>query len=158
MQQRFTSFSAILNPTAFEIAQVEASNMIHTEWNASASAVIKSRKDEAAKARSSAKAHWAGCKKSRSSRFLGTTDSWSHLKIGSKGHRKQEAARKTALPHAPGHQEFSSGHSCKYHMCGAVAVDPSQETANDLKQLRSLDLMEDPGVIDAWIRGGKLSQ
>ena len=62
---------------------------------------------------------------------------------GIESHRKQEAARKTALPHAPGHEELSSSHSCKLHMCGTFAVDPSQETAHELRQLRFLEHMED---------------
>ena len=66
------------------------------------------------------------------------------------GHRKQEAARRTALSHAPGHDELSSGHSCKFHVRGAVAVDSSKETADELGQLCSFQYMQDPGVIDNW--------
>ena len=74
------------------------------------------------------------------------------------GHRKQEAARRTALSHAPGHDELSSGHSCKFHVRGAVAVDSSKETANELGQLCSFQYMEDPGVIDIGICSGKIWQ
>ena len=51
------------------------------------------------------------------------------------GHRKQEATCRTALSHAPGHEELSSGHSCEFDACGAVVVHPSQETAEKLMQL-----------------------
>ena len=43
-------------------------------------------------------------------------------------------------------------------VCGTIAVDPSQETVNELRQLRFLEHMEDPRVIDSGIRGGKISQ
>ena len=52
--------------------------------------------------------------------------------IGS--HYKSEAARRTALPLTPGHEELASSHSCKLHVRGTIAVDPSQETENVLKQ------------------------
>ena len=58
---------------------------------------------------------------------------------GVEAHRKQEAARKTAFPHTPGHEELSSSHACKFHVCGTVAVDPSQGTTTELKQHRFLD-------------------
>ena len=51
--QRITSFSAMLNPTAFAKDQIEAS-MESTERNADANALINRRNESHAKARSSA--------------------------------------------------------------------------------------------------------
>ena len=47
------------------------------------------------------------------------------MEDGVEGHRKQEAARWTALSHAPSYEELSTGHSCEFDACGAVVVDPS---------------------------------
>ena len=48
-------------------------------------------------------------------------------------------ARTTAFPHAPRHEELSSNHSCKLHVCSTVAENLSQETAKELRQLRLLE-------------------
>ena len=77
---------------------------------------------------------------------------------GIESRRKQEAARRTALPYAPGHEELSSGRSCKFHVRGAVVVDPSQEAADELRQLCLFQRVENPNVIDARKRGSKISQ
>ena len=39
------------------------------------------------------------------------------------GHRKQETAQRTALSHASGHKELTTGHSCEFDACGAVVVE-----------------------------------
>ena len=75
--------------------------------------------------------------------------------MGSNAIAKKETARRIALPRAPGHEKLCSCRSCKFDVCGTVAVDPSQETAHELRQLHFLEHTEDPVVIDAGIRGGK---
>ena len=104
--------------------------------------------------RSSAHAHWAGCKKSRVP--------WNNYVLeppegGVEGHRKQEVAPRTALSHAPGHEELSSVIPAN-STCGAVVVDPSQETAYKLRQFCFFQYMEGPGVIDAEISGSKVAR
>ena len=74
---------------------------------------------------------------------------WTSSKAVSR--EKTSRARPPCLRSRSQDEELSSSHSCKFHMCGTVAVDPSQETANDLRQLRFLEHMEDPVVIDAGI-------
>ena len=120
------------------------------------SAVIKQRKDGAATAKSSAYAHGTGWRKSRPAGFLGMIASWSQRKMAVESHRKQETARWTSLPDTSGHDELSSGHSCKFHMCNAIRVDPCQETADELGQFSFLEHMEDPRVIDAGMRSSKI--
>ena len=43
-------------------------------------------------------------------------------KNGIECHCKQKTTRKTALPHAPGHEELSSGLSSKFNVSGTIAV------------------------------------
>ena len=78
--------------------------------------------------------------------------------MGSNAIANREAARKTALPHAPGHEEWSSSPSCKFYVCSTIAVDHSQKPANEFWQFRHLKYMENPRVIDAGICGGKIRQ
>ena len=70
----------------------------------------------------------------------------------------KEAARRTALPHTPGHEDLSSSHSCKFYVCCTIAVNHSKKLANELWQLCFLKHRDNPGMIDAGIRGGKVSQ
>ena len=75
------------------------------------------------------------------------TASWSQRKMGSKAiANKKPFAGQPCL--TSGHEEWSSLF-CKFHMCSTVAVDPSQETGNELRQLCLLEHTENPGVIDA---------
>ena len=62
------------------------------------------------------------------------------------------------MPHTPGHEELSSSPSCKFYVCSTIAVNHSQKTANELWQLCLLKHMENPGMIDAGICGGKIRQ
>ena len=86
------------------------------------------------------------------------TASWSHLKIGSPGHCKKKAARRTALSYTPGNKELSPGCSREFHVRGTVVVNTSQESADKIRQFRLLDHGKDPGVIDAGIGGSKVRQ
>ena len=83
--------------------------MESTERNAGASAVINSLKEDEAKARSSAYAPCADCKKSKLPGFLGIVASWSHLKIGSKANAKKETtplAIRNCLRPAPANSTY----------------------------------------------------
>ena len=73
-------------------------------------------------------------------------------------HCKQGAARKTALSHAPGHEDLSSSLSCKVHACSTIAVNHSQKPTNELRQLCPPKHMENPGMVDAGTCGGKIRQ
>ena len=43
-------------------------------------------------------------------------------------------------------------------MRGTIAVDPSQKTADELRQLSSLQYTKDPGMIDTRVCGSKICQ
>ena len=83
---------------------------------------------------------------------------WSQRKIGSERHCKHEAARGTALSHAPGHGELSSSLSCKFNLCSTVAENHAQEPTNELRQLCLLKYVDDPGMVDAGVGSGKIRQ
>ena len=72
-------------------------------------------------------------------------------------HDRQEAACKTALPHAPGHEELSSIVSCKIHENSAIAINHQQKkTTIDFSQLCLLEHMKNPRMIDAGTCDGKI--
>ena len=73
-------------------------------------------------------------------------------------HSKWEAARRTALPHAPGHRKLLPALSCKFNLCGAVAINHTQEPTYELWPLRLLENVKDPGMVDAKICGSKIPQ
>ena len=79
-------------------------------------------------------------------------------KVGIERHCKQEAARRTALPHTPGQEELSSSPSFKFYVCSTIAVNHSQKNTNELWQLCLLKHMENPEMTDAGICGGKIRQ
>ena len=126
---------------------------------------LKHRKDGAVTARSSSHRHWAVCRKSRPSGILGILMAWifqwSHLEAnGNKGSNAIAnilgLAKQPCLT-PPGHEELSTSRSCKFHKRGAVVVNPSQETADELWQLCFLKYTKDPRMIDARICSGSLS-
>ena len=85
-------------------------------------------------------------------RVLEPTENWIEW------HGKQEATRKTPLPDASGHEELSFILSCKYHVSSTIAANHPQKTTNELGELCLLKHMENPAMIDAGIRGGKIGQ
>ena len=52
------------------------------------------------------------------------------------------------MSNSPGHGAAVTSRSCKFHMRGAVVVNPSQETADELRQFSSLEYTKNPRVID----------
>ena len=84
------------------------------------------------------------------------TDLCSHRKMGVEGHCKEESARGTALSDAPGHKKLPPAFSCKFILCSAVAVNHTQESTYELWQLRLLENVEDPGMVDTGICGSKI--
>ena len=167
-ESRLATFTAILYPTAFPMIQVEPNNLVHhlgcgrkrghqqTDRRCSHCKVIstsarnrrKSGADVVATARSSAYAHWASCRKSKPPRFLGMIASSSQRKMGSSAIANKKDARKTALPHAPGHDEFPPVF-LQNSTCNTIAANHSQEPADELWQLCLLEYTENPGMIDA---------
>ena len=106
--------------------------------------------------------HGEGWRKLGSAGFLGMIVSWSHRKIGSNAIAKRNplAAQPclTPLSDTPGREELSHAFSCKFDLCGAVAVNHTQEATYELWQLRPLKYVKDPGMVDAGICGSKICQ
>ena len=107
--QRIPSLSAILNPTAFALIQIEASNGIHrTKCWCQCSHQLSKKRMMQQRDRQRKRIVHAGCKNARLSGFLGILVSWSHRKIGAKGHCQKETTRRTTLSYSSGHQELLS--------------------------------------------------
>ena len=97
--------------------------MESTEPNAGASAVINSRKENDATARSSAQAQCA-CRL-QEFQVVGVPWDISFLEPSEdrvKGHCKKETTRRTTLSYSSGHEELSPFCSRKFHVCDAVLV------------------------------------
>ena len=131
--QRFTSFTAILNPTAFSIVQVEASNMVHgTERRCQ-------RGHQAPKGRGchsevvsvstlgwlqeiqAVRVPWDDC-------FLEPSED------RVEGHCKEKTARWTALPYTSGHKEMSPSCCREFHVSSAVVINTAQEAADKIRR------------------------
>ena len=95
-------------------------------------------KDEAATARSSAYAHWASCRKSSRSKFLGMNASWSHLKMGSEAIANEKPLW-TSLSDSSGHKEQTPSPSHKIN-------------AHTVRQLSVLEYTK--GILE-WLTLGK---
>ena len=99
--------------------------MWSTEWNAGASAVIKSREDEAATARSSAYVHLGWLQEIQAVRVPWTDCVLEPSQDRVKGHCKKETTRWTTLSHTSGQKELSPSCSREFHMRGTVVVNSS---------------------------------
>ena len=155
--QRFKFFSAILNPTAFAIVQIEASNVIHKTkcWCQFSHQTPKRERSNSEVVSVSTLG--------RLQEIQVVWVPWDNNLLEPsedrvKGHRLKETTRWTTLSYTSGHKELSSICSREFHVCDSVPVNTSQEATEKGGQSSVLDHREDPGVIDTGIGGSKVSQ
>ena len=62
------------------------------------------------------------------------------------------------MSNTSGHEKLPSDFFCKFNLCHTLAVDHAQELSNKQGQFCLLENVEDPDVIDTWIRTGEVGQ